>query len=107
MARKIYPYSLDRKDAKIAGVCSTIGSDDRDRPDLRPHRLRRRRDPHQLQADRCIAYAALGIYLALQKKQAMSGERRMSDFDRMDEVVAAASRPCTRCAPTSTRPTAG
>ena len=25
MARKIYPYSLDRKDAKIAGVCSTLG----------------------------------------------------------------------------------
>ena len=32
-----------------------------------------------------VAYAALGIYLTLQKKQAMSGERRMSDFDRMDE----------------------
>ena len=26
MARKIYPYSLDRKDAKIAGVCSTLGA---------------------------------------------------------------------------------
>ena len=26
MARKIYPYSLDRQDAKIAGVCSTIGN---------------------------------------------------------------------------------
>ena len=51
MARKIYPYSLDRKDAKVAGVCSTIGGDDRDRPDLHPHRLRRRRDLHQLQAD--------------------------------------------------------
>ena len=25
MARKIYPYSLDRKDAKVAGVCSTMG----------------------------------------------------------------------------------
>ncbi len=41
MARKIYPYSLDRKDAKIAGVCSTLGKRSRDRPDLRPHRLRR------------------------------------------------------------------
>ena len=51
MARKIYPYSLDRKDAKVAGVASTIGGDDRDRPDLHPHRLRRRRDLHQLQAD--------------------------------------------------------
>ena len=26
MARKIYPYSLDTKDAKIAGVCSTLGA---------------------------------------------------------------------------------
>ena len=26
MTRKIYPYSLDRKDAKIAGVCSTLGN---------------------------------------------------------------------------------
>ena len=26
MARKIYPYSLNRKDAKVAGVCSTIGA---------------------------------------------------------------------------------
>ena len=25
MARKIYPYSLDSMDAKVAGVCSTIG----------------------------------------------------------------------------------
>ena len=26
MARKIYPYSLASKDAKIAGVCSTLGA---------------------------------------------------------------------------------
>ena len=26
MARKAYPYSLDRKDAKIAGVASTLGA---------------------------------------------------------------------------------
>ncbi len=26
MTRKIYPYSLDRKDAKVAGVCSTLGA---------------------------------------------------------------------------------
>ena len=50
MARKIYPYSLDRKDAKIAGVARRSARC-RDRPDLHPHRLRRRRDLHQLQAD--------------------------------------------------------
>ena len=26
MARKIYPYSLASSDAKIAGVCSTLGA---------------------------------------------------------------------------------
>src|SRR5215210_2741917 len=33
-----------------------------------------------------IAYAIVGIYLAIQKKGSMSGERRMSDFDRMEQV---------------------
>ena len=54
-----------------------------------------------------IAYAAIGIYLAVQKKKAMSGDRRMSDFDRMDEGRRAQARRSTRCAPSSTRPTAG
>ncbi|HET7317375.1 MAG TPA: hypothetical protein VFI88_08120, partial [Sphingomicrobium sp.] len=31
-----------------------------------------------------VAYAAAGIYLALQKKRSMIGDRHMSDFDRMD-----------------------
>jgi phage shock protein C len=31
-----------------------------------------------------IAYAIVGIFLAIQKKRAMSGEQRMSDFDRME-----------------------
>ena len=34
-----------------------------------------------------IAYAVVGIVLAIQKKRAMAGDRRMSDFDRMDQVV--------------------
>ena len=33
-----------------------------------------------------VAYAAAGIYLAVQKKRSMVGDRRMSDFDRMEEV---------------------
>jgi phage shock protein C len=33
-----------------------------------------------------IAYAAIGIYLAVQKKRSVIGDRRMSDFDRMGEV---------------------
>jgi hypothetical protein len=34
-----------------------------------------------------IAYAAIGIYLTVQKKRAMTGEHRMSDFDRMEHVA--------------------
>lgn len=85
MARKIYPYSLDRKDAKVAGVASTIGGI----TGIDPTFIR-------LGFVACaifisfkftlLAYAAIGIYLAVQKKRSMIGNRRMSDFDRMDEV---------------------
>jgi hypothetical protein len=34
-----------------------------------------------------IAYAMLGIAMAVQKRRSMVGDRHMSDFDRMDEVV--------------------
>ena len=34
-----------------------------------------------------IAYAAIGIYLAVQKKRSVTSDRRMSDFDRMDQVA--------------------
>ena len=30
---------------------------------------------------------SVGIYLAMQKKQQVTGDRHMSDFDRMGEVV--------------------
>ena len=33
-----------------------------------------------------IAYAAIGIYLAVQKKKASCADRRMSDFDRMEQA---------------------
>jgi phage shock protein PspC (stress-responsive transcriptional regulator) len=86
MTRKIYPYSLDRKDAKVAGVASTIGA-------------MTRIDPTFIRIGfvaaaifisfklTLIAYAAIGIYLAVQKKKSMIGERRMSDFDRMAEAA--------------------
>jgi phage shock protein PspC (stress-responsive transcriptional regulator) len=88
MARKIYPYSLHSKDAKIAGVCSTIGA----RTGIDPTFIRiawvaiplLTHIPISLAL---IAYAAVGIYLALQKKREVTGDRRMSDFDRMDEMV--------------------
>ena len=84
MARK-YPYSLDRKDAKIAGVASTIGAI----TGIDPTFVRIGFVASAIFIIfklTLIAYAAIGIYLAVQKKKAASGDRRMSDFDRMEEV---------------------
>ena len=86
MARKYYPYSLDRHDAKIAGVCSTLGN----RIGIDPTFVRIGFVAAAIFISfkvTLVAYAAIGIYLAVQKKKSVSGERRMSDFDRMDEVV--------------------
>jgi phage shock protein PspC (stress-responsive transcriptional regulator) len=88
MARKIYPYSLDSKDAKIAGVCSTLGN----RFGIDPTfvRIAWVAVPLLTPVDfttALIAYALVGLYLAFQKKRASAGQHRMSDFDRMDETV--------------------
>ena len=88
MARKYYPYSLDRHDAKIAGVCSTLGK----RIGIDPTFIRIAwvAIPLLTPVDfttALIAYAIVGIILAIQKKRSITGEQRMSDFDRMDEVV--------------------
>ena len=85
MARKIYPYSLDRKDAKVAGVCSTIGG----MTGIDPTFIRIGFVAAALFISfkiTLVAYAAIGIYLAVQKKRSMIGDRRRSDFDRMGEV---------------------
>jgi phage shock protein C len=86
MARKIYPYSLDTRDAKVAGVCSTLGNV----IGIDPTFVRIGFVAAAIFISfkvTLVAYAAIGIYLAVQKKRSMTGERRMSDFDRMDEVV--------------------
>ena len=85
MARKIYPYSLDRKDAKIAGVCSTLGGIS----GVDPTFIRIGFVAAAIFTSfawTLVAYAAIGIYLAIQKKKASVGDARMSDFDRMGEV---------------------
>jgi phage shock protein PspC (stress-responsive transcriptional regulator) len=85
MARKIYPYSLDRKDAKIAGVCSTLGGI----TGLDPTFIRVGFVAAAIFLSfklTLLAYAAVGIYLAVQKKRSVIGDRRMSDFDRMEHV---------------------
>jgi phage shock protein PspC (stress-responsive transcriptional regulator) len=85
MARKIYPYSLDRKDAKVAGVASTIGA----MTGIDPTFIRIGFVAAAILISfklALIAYAVIGITLAVQKKRSLTGERRMSDFDRMEEV---------------------
>jgi phage shock protein C len=86
MARKFYPYSLDRKDAKVAGVASTIGG----MLGVDPTFVRIGFVAAAIFISfklTLIAYAAIGIYLAVQKKRSMTTDRRLSDFDRMGETV--------------------
>ena len=88
MARKIYPYSLASKDAKIAGVCSTLGA----KFGIDPTFIRIAWVAVPLLTPvnfttAIIAYAVVGLFLAIQKKRAMTGDRHLSDFDRMDEVM--------------------
>ena len=85
MARK-YPYSLDRKDAKVAGVCSTLGAIS----GIDPTFIRVGFIAAAIFISfklTLVAYAAIGIYLAVQKKKSMIGEPRKSDFDRMGDVA--------------------
>jgi len=92
MARKVYPYSLDRKDSKVAGVASTIGAI----TGIDPTFIRIGFVAAAIFISfklTLIAYAAIGIYLAVQKKRSVIGKTRMSDFDRMGE--AAQRRPTT------------
>lgn len=87
MARKIYPYSLASSDAKIAGVCSTLGA----KWGIDPTFIRIAWVAIPLLTPvnfttAIIAYAIVGIFLAIQKKRAMTGDRKLSDFERMDLV---------------------
>jgi len=88
MARKIYPYSLDTKDAKIAGVCSTLGA----KFGIDPTFIRIAWVAVPLLTPvnfttALIAYAVVGIFLAIQKKRSLTGERHLSEFERMDRTV--------------------
>ena len=88
MARKYYPYSLDRHDAKIAGVCSTLGAKWGIDPTF--IRLAWVGIPLLTPVDfttALIVYAVVGIYLAIQKKRSMKSDTRISDFDRMGDVA--------------------
>jgi phage shock protein PspC (stress-responsive transcriptional regulator) len=87
MSTNHYPFSLDRKDAKIAGVCSTFGA----RLGIDPTFLRIAfvAVPLLTPVDfttALIVYAIAGIFLAVQKKRAACSGRRTSDFERMEQV---------------------
>src|SRR4051794_39178731 len=84
MARK-YPYSLDRKDSKIAGVASTLGQ----MAGVDPTFIRIGFVAAAIFTSfvwTLVAYAAIGIYLSVQKKRSITGDSRMTDFDRMGDV---------------------
>jgi phage shock protein C len=75
-------YSLNRKDKKLAGVCSTLG----DVFNIDPTFIRIGFAAAAILISwklALIAYVATGIYLHIQKKRVMSGRDRPSDFERM------------------------
>ena len=83
MARKTYRYSLDRKDAKLVGVCSTLG----ERFGIDPTFLRIGFVAAAFLISwevALVTYVGLAIYFSIQRKRAVDGGRRMSEFDRME-----------------------
>lgn len=89
MARKSYRYSLDRKDKKLVGVCSTLG----EQFGIDPTFLRIGFVAAAILISFKLTlalYAGLGIWFAVQKRKRMN-QGRMSEFDRME--LAANVRP--------------
>jgi phage shock protein C len=85
MARNTYRYSLDRHDAKLAGVCSTLG----EITGIDPTFIRVGFVAAAILISwemALIAYVGAGIYFAVQRKRAAERTNRTSDFDRMEEV---------------------
>jgi phage shock protein C len=94
MARYNYRYSMDRREKKLAGVCSTIG----DTFNIDPTFIRIGFVAAAILISwklALIAYIGAGIYMHIQRNHAVRGyeRRQVSDFDRMEE--AARVRPTT------------
>lgn len=101
MARKTYRYSLNRKDAKLVGVCSTLG----ERFGIDPTILRIGFVAAAILIEweiALVAYVALAIYFTIQRKRAVDGGSRMSEFDRMG--LAASVRPSVHAVRTELDP---
>lgn len=85
MARKSYAYSLNRKDAKLVGVCSKLG----EQFGIDPTFLRIGFVAFAILAEWEIAlvtYVCLAIYYSIKRKRSVDGGR-MSEFDRMELAV--------------------
>ena len=101
MASKTYRYSLNRADAKLVGVCSTLG----ERFGIDPTFLRIGFVAFAIIAEweiALVAYVGLAIYFSIQRKRAVDAGTRMSDFDRMD--FAAKVRPSVHAMRTELEP---
>jgi phage shock protein PspC (stress-responsive transcriptional regulator) len=86
MARKTYRYSLNRRDAKLVGVCSTLG----ERFGIDPTFLRVGFVAAVFLISwevALVTYAALGIYFTIQRKREVDQGPRRSEFERMDDVL--------------------
>jgi phage shock protein PspC (stress-responsive transcriptional regulator) len=78
-------YSLNRRDKKIAGVCSTLG----DVFNIDPTFIRVGYVAAALIVSwkfALIAYVGAGIYLHIQRKKGSAGFDRQSDYERMGDV---------------------
>ena len=78
-------YSLNRKDKKLAGVCSTLG----DIFNIDPTFIRIGFVAFAILIEweiALIAYIATGIYFHVQKNRALRFGERKSDFERMAET---------------------
>lgn len=92
MARKTYRYSLDRRDAKLVGVCSKLG----EKFGIDPTFLRIGFVAAVFLIDlevALVAYALLGVYFTIMRKREVDSGRARSDFERMGDVGAV--RPST------------
>lgn len=77
-------YSMNRRDKKLAGVCSTIG----EVFNIDPTFIRIGFAAAALLISwklALVAYVAAGIYLHLQKRRHSQGPDRLSDYERMEQ----------------------
>ncbi len=82
MARKTYRYSLDRRDAKLVGVCSKLG----EQFGIDPTFLRIGFVAAVFLISwevALVTYVGLAIFFSIQRKRAVDSGKRMSDFDKM------------------------